>query len=67
MISGADATYSVTYVEEMIQIMKAENVVLATGIAQGESVRDSSSRGSRARSPFLFSLLIFLRYTTLLR
>ena len=45
MISGADATYSVNYIEKMIQRMKAENVVLASGIAQGESVRASSPRG----------------------
>ena len=45
MVSGADAAYSASYVDEIIQRMKADNVVLASGIALGESARDSSPRG----------------------
>jgi glycosyltransferase involved in cell wall biosynthesis len=45
LISGADATYSANYVDEIIKMMKTDNVTLASGIALGESVTDLSPRG----------------------
>jgi len=46
LISGADALYPPKYVEEIIWRMKSEDVVLASGIAEGESFRSLSPRGS---------------------
>lgn len=45
MISGADAMYSSNYIEDIIQKMSVDNIVIASGVAHGESVTDSSPRG----------------------
>jgi len=46
LVSGADALYPPRYVEEIIWKMQSGNVVLASGIAEGESFRSLSPRGS---------------------
>ena len=45
MISGADAVYPSNYVEEVVNRMESEDVVLASGVAEGEASRSWSPRG----------------------
>jgi len=45
LVSGADAIYPSNYVKEIIDRMKNENVVLASGVAEGEVSRSLSPRG----------------------
>lgn len=46
LVSGADSLYPPNYVEEIIRRMKEQNIVLCSGIAEGEASRSSSPRGS---------------------
>lgn len=45
LISGADAVYPSSYVEEVVNGMEKEHVVLASGVAEGEVSRSLSPRG----------------------
>lgn len=45
LISGADAVYPSNYVEEVVNRMESEDVVLASGVAEGEASRSWSPRG----------------------
>lgn len=45
LISGADAVYPSNYIEEIVKRMRSEDVVLASGIAEGEVSRSMSPRG----------------------
>jgi glycosyltransferase involved in cell wall biosynthesis len=45
LVSGADAVYPTNYVEEMIQNMNKDDIMLSSGVAQGENVRDDFPRG----------------------
>ena len=46
LVSGADAIYPTNYVEEIVRRMQKEKLVLSSGIAEGESSRSLSPRGS---------------------
>jgi len=46
LISGADVIYPPNYVEEIINRMKEEQIVLASGVAEGEVSRSLAARGS---------------------
>ena len=45
LISGADDVYPPRYVEDLINRMRKERVVLASGLAEGESSRSLAPRG----------------------
>lgn len=46
LVSGADAVYPPSYVEEIVRRMRKQKLVLSSGIAEGESSRSLSPRGS---------------------
>ncbi len=45
LISGADARYPPDYIEEIIKRMDSQNVVLASGVAEGEESSSAFPRG----------------------
>jgi len=45
LISGADARYPPDYLEEIIKRMNSQNVVLASGVAEGEESNSAFPRG----------------------
>lgn len=46
MISGGEAVYALNYIEKIVDRMKHDDVVIASGVAEGETSRSFSPRGS---------------------